>query len=178
MSEVDALAKDAQEKFMTYDFHNPAVRIMNFIKDEFASNYLEIVKRRAYNNDENVKFSEKERNGAVQTLRNVLKTILEITYPIEPAMNYYIYKELFGKEIQKQAWPKSGKEASEIVSEELMEFNSAIWKAKKDNGLSLKDGVKSVIAPKSLAKAEKELKAMHGIEEISFSGKETKVTVK
>ena len=178
LSEVDALAKDAQEKFMTYDFHNPAVRIMNFIKDEFASNYLEIVKRRAYNNDENVKFSEKERNGAVQTLRNVLKTILEITYPIEPAMNYYIYKELFGKEIQKQAWPKSGKEASEIVSEELMEFNSAIWKAKKDNELSLKDGVKSVIAPKSLAKAEKELKAMHGIEEISFSGKETKVTVK
>ena len=59
-----------------------------------------------------------------------------------------------------------------------MLFNSAIWKAKKDNELSLKDGVKSVIAPKSLAKAEKELKAMHGIEEISFSGKETKVTVK
>jgi valyl-tRNA synthetase len=178
LSEVDALAKDAQEKFMTYDFHNPVVRIMNFIKDEFASNYLEIVKRRAYNNDENTKFTDAQRNGAVQTLRNVLATILEITYPVEPAMNYYIYKELFGKEIQKQSWPTSGKEASEIVSEELMEFNSAIWKAKKDNGLSLKDGVKSVIAPKSLAKAEKELKAMHGIAEISFSGKETKVTVK
>jgi valyl-tRNA synthetase len=163
---------------MTYDFHNPVVRIMNFIKDEFASNYLEIVKRRAYNNDENTKFSDAQRNGAVKTLRAVLATILEITYPVEPAMNYYIYKELFGREIQKQSWPENGKEKSEIVGEELMEFNSAIWKAKKDNGLSLKDGVAKVIAPKSLTKAEKELKAMHGISEISFEGKETKVTVK
>jgi len=178
LSKVATIAKDAHEKFMTYDFHNPVVRIMNFIKDEFASNYLEIVKRRAYNNDENTKFSDAQRNGAVKTLRAVLATILEITYPVEPAMNYYIYKELFGREIQKQSWPENGKEKSEIVGEELMEFNSAIWKAKKDNGLSLKDGVAKVIAPKSLTKAEKELKAMHGISEISFEGKETKVTVK
>jgi valyl-tRNA synthetase len=178
LNETNKLVEDAKEKFLVYDFHNPIVRIMNFIRDEFASNYLEIVKRRAYNNDENVKFTNAERNGAVKTLRTVLKTILEITYPVEPAMNHYIYSELFGEDLNGKAWPTIGKEKSGIIGSELMEFNSAIWKSKKDNELSLKDPVKKVVAPKSLEKAEKELKAMHGIQEISFEGKETKVTVK
>jgi len=161
---------------LEYDFHNPIVKIMNFIKDEFASNYVEIVKRRAYNNSEEFKFKKEERNAAIKTLRTVLRKILEITYPIEPAMTYYLYKELFGEEINEKSWPETSKEKSKIIGKELIEFNSAIWKAKKDSGKSLKDGVKKAIACKSLKEVEKELQIMHGIKEISYE-KCTKITI-
>ncbi len=176
LEETDKIIVDAKEKFLEYDFHNPIVKIMNFIKDEFASNYVEIVKRRAYNNSEEFKFKKEERNAAIKTLRTVLRKILEITYPIEPAMTYYLYKELFGEEINEKSWPETSKEKSKIIGKELIEFNSAIWKAKKDSGKSLKDGVKKAIACKSLKEVEKELQIMHGIKEISYE-KCTKITI-
>ncbi|MBT4870647.1 MAG: valine--tRNA ligase [Candidatus Diapherotrites archaeon] len=177
LKEANEIAEYAKKQFGVYDFHNPVVKAMNFIRDEFASNYLEMVKRRAYNNSEDVKFSDAQRNGAVKTLRDVLRKMLEVLFPINSAMNYYLYKELFGEEITNKSWPKSEKIESEIVSEDLIEFNSSIWKAKKDNELSLKDSVKMAIAPKSLAKAETELKAMHNIENLEF-GDKTKITIK
>jgi len=168
LKEINEIAKDARKKFLVYDFHNPVVRIMNFVKDEFASHYLELVKRRAYNNNEETKFSEAERNAAIKTLRDVLGKILEIIYPIEPAMTHFLYKELFGKEIEKKEWPKEEKIKSDVVGTEFIEFNSAIWKAKKDHGKSLKDEVKKAVAPRSLKPVEKELRAMHNIIDIKF----------
>ncbi len=177
LSEANKIVGEAHEGYMKYDFHNPTTRAINFIRDEFASHYIEIVKRRAYNNDEKTKFTEKERNAAVKTLRDVLKIMLEVLAPVNAAMNYYLYKELFGADVHKQNWPKEEKIKSTINSIDLMEFNSAVWKGKKDNNLSLKDEIKKVIAPMSLKAVEKEIVATHNIKEISF-GKETKITVK
>jgi valyl-tRNA synthetase len=171
LREANTLAEKTKEGFAKYDFHNPVVDIMNFIRDAFASHYLEIVKRRAYNNDENTKFSDAERNAAVKTLRDVLKIILKITFPIEPAMGAFIYKELFNEKLEEESWPEIEKVESEIITSELIEFNSSVWKAKKDAELSLKEPVKKAIAPKSLSKLEKELCAMHNIKEISFEDK-------
>lgn len=168
LSEASKIARETKEKFMIYDFHNPVVKAMNFIQNEFASNYLEIVKRRAYNNDENVKFSETERNGAVKTLRDVLKIMLEVLAPINPAMNYFLYKELFNEDVHKQVFPEGVEIDSTINGNDLIEFNSAVWKAKKDNGKSLKDVVSKAIIPESLKSVEKELKSMHNIEKIEF----------
>jgi valyl-tRNA synthetase len=169
--EVNNLAKITKEGFAKYDFHNPVVLIMNFVRDDFASHYLEIVKRRAYNNDEIIKFTDAQRNGAVKTLQYVLGTILEIIFPIEPAMASFIYKQVIGEDLTKQSWPEFEEVNSEILTSDLIEFNSAVWKAKKDNSLSLKDQVKKAIAPTSLVQVEKELKAMHNILEISFENK-------
>jgi len=168
LSEASKVARETKEKFMIYDFHNPVVKAMNFIQNEFASNYLEIVKRRAYNNDENVKFLETERNGAVKTLRDVLKIMLEVLAPINPAMNYFVYKELFNENVHKQVFPEGVEIDSTINGNDLIEFNSAVWKAKKDNGKSLKDVVSKAIIPESLKCLEKELKSMHNIEKIEF----------
>jgi valyl-tRNA synthetase len=171
LSEINAIAIDTKEKFLIYDFHNPIVKLMNFIKDDFASNYLEIVKRRAYNNDDLVKFTKEQRNGAVKTLRLALRQILEIIYPVEPAITYFLYKELFGEEITTKSWPKANEIKSKIIGTDLIEFNSSVWKAKKDNGLSLKDPVKKATAPASLASVKTELCAMHNITELTFGDK-------
>jgi valyl-tRNA synthetase len=171
LKEINAIAKKAKEDFLEYNFHDSVVALMNFIRDEFASNYLELVKRRAYNNAENIKFSEEERNAAVFTLRKVLKIALEVLYPIEPALTYYIYKELFGEELHKQSWPEIETFETEILGEDFIEFNSAVWKAKKEAEKSLKDDVKKAVAPQSLKSIEKELKAMHNISELEIADK-------
>jgi valyl-tRNA synthetase len=176
-SEIDKLIEEATIGYKEYDFHNPTVRIINFIRDEFASHYVEIVKRRAYNNDPNTKFTESERNAAVKTLRDSLKTILELLAPVNAAMNYYIYKEMFNENVHAQKWPTKTNTTSTIVTKDLVEFNSAIWKAKKDATLSLKDPVKKATAPESLKSVEKEIKATHNILKLTF-GKEIIVEAK
>ncbi|MEI7961444.1 MAG: valine--tRNA ligase [archaeon] len=178
LSEINSIAKEAKESYKEYDFHNPAVRLTNFIKEEFASHYVETVKRRAYNNDANTKFSEEERNAAVKTLREVLRKALEIQYPINPSFTYFIYKALFSEEIHTKPFPQIDEHKTEINGKEFVEFNSAVWKAKKDAALSLKDPIKMAIAPLSLKSAEKEIKATHNILTLEFSGKEIKVEAK
>jgi valyl-tRNA synthetase len=174
LKEVNEIAKDANEKFYVYDFHNPVVRIMNFIRDEFASHYLEIVKRRAYNNDPLVNFTVSQRNAAVKTLRETLKILLELLAPVNPAMTYHIYKNLFNKNIHEQKFPEFNEFNTIIVGQELLDFNSLIWKHKKDKNLSLKDTIKKAVITPSLESVSNELKAMHGIEEI-IVGKEISV---
>ncbi len=176
LKEINEIAKDAKEKFMIYDFHNPTIKVMNFVREDFASNYLELVKRRAYNNDENVKFTPLQRNAAVKTLRDVLGKTLQILYPIEPAMCYYIYKELFNKNIFEEAWPEYNKFNSTMIGVDLIEFNSSIWKAKKDANKSLKDTVTKAVAPVSLKSVKEELSAMHGILNLEF-GEKTEILI-
>ncbi|HNV01586.1 MAG TPA: class I tRNA ligase family protein, partial [archaeon] len=139
--------------------------------------YVEIVKRRAYNNDANTKFTEMERNAAVKTLRDSLKTLLELLAPVNAAMNYHIYKEMFGANVHAQKWPTKRNASTTIVTKELIDFNSAIWKAKKDATLSLKDPIKKGVAPESLSTCEKEIKATHNIIDLTF-GKEIIVEAK
>jgi len=169
LQETDKLVEEAKQGYENYDFHNPVVRIINFVRDEFASHYVEIVKRRAYNNDPNTKFTEAERNAAVKTLRDSLRTMLELLYPINPALTFFIYKELFKEKITEKKFPEKRKIKSTITSETLVEFNSKIWKIKKDKGLSLKDAVNEETASAELKPAEKELKAAHNINQIIFS---------
>jgi len=178
MQEIDKLVESAHEGFGRYDFHNPVVKIINFTRDEFASHYVETVKRRAYNNDPLVKFTPEQRNAAVKTLRTALRTLLELLYPINPAMTAFIYKELFNEKVSEKEFPNKSGLTSTINSQHLIEFNSAVWKAKKDLGLSLKDSVKKAIAPISLAPVEAELTAMHNILSIEFKGNESIVEAK
>lgn len=178
LQETDKIINEAKQEYEVYDFHNPTVRIINFIRDEFASNYIEIVKRRAYNNDPVIKFTEAERNAAVKTLRDALNSLLLLLHPTNPALTHFIYKNLFNEEIIEKKFPTERKITSTINTSELLEFNSAVWKAKKENNLSLKDEVAKAIAPKSLEPIKTELSAMHNIKEIEFKEKEITITAK
>lgn len=177
LQEIDKLIIEAKEGYEKYDFHNPVVKIISFIRDDFASHYVETVKRRAYNNDPIIKFTPAQRNGAVKTLRDSLRTLLELLYPINPAMTHFIYANLFNEKITEKKFPLEKGIKSTIIGKEFIEFNSAIWKAKKDAVLSLKDPVKKAVAQESLKSVEIELKAMHNILELNF-GKEINIEAK
>ncbi|NOX71188.1 MAG: valine--tRNA ligase [Candidatus Micrarchaeota archaeon] len=176
LGEMDKLARYAKEHFYEYDFHEPVQMIKHFIWETFASHYIEMAKNRAYN--QNGDFSEQEQKGALYTLHTVLKTILKIMAPVTPFITQKIYRDVYGGDIHKKAFPEGSEDEPELPfsKDDVISFNSAIWKAKKDNGLSLKNPVKKVVAPKNLEILEKELKLMHGIEEMEF-GEELSITL-
>ncbi len=158
---IESLTKFTDESYEAYDFHNPAVKLRNFIWEVFASHYLEVVKARAYNQEKS--FSNEEANSAKYTLHFLLERFLELIYPIIPQITSTIANEkkidLLFSEFPK---PKIGKSKLELVNK-LIEFNSNVWRIKKDKGISLKEGIEGIKIPKDLEDFEKDLKACHKI---------------
>ena len=168
LQEVQLLAKETRERYATYDFHSPSIKIKHVVWETFASHYLEMVKSRAYNQDGS--HSREEQNGALYTLNYCLDMILKLWAPIIPMVTSKVYEALRGKDIHKEAFPDITKEQevqTELKTEDITKVNSAVWKAKKDAGISLKAEVASLTLPKSLKLIKDDLKAMHNVRDIN-----------
>ncbi len=147
--------------YETYDFHAPCLKLRNFLWEIFASHYLEVVKNRAYNQER--KFSKQEQESAVFALYYLLKRLVILLYPIIPAISFFIYERL-NMNILKEKFPKAEagkKEFKEI--ENIMEFNSQVWKMKKEKGIGLRDEIKGIKIPAELKNFEKDLKNCHNL---------------
>ena len=178
LKEVNKLIEFTIKRYDEFDFHGPVTAIKHFVWETFASHYLELVKSRAYNHDG--KFSLEEQNGARYTLYKVLEILLLLLHPIACFITHKLYRELYGKYIENQRFPKADvkllKEEIPFTTEELEELNSLIWKEKKDKGLSLKAEVLEAVLPEKFKSIEKDLKATHNICRIKY-GKERKITL-
>jgi valyl-tRNA synthetase len=159
---VEGLTKDIDEHYDKYDFYNPAQKLRFFLWEVFASNYVELVKSRAYNQEG--KFSDGESDSAKWSLHYILERFLHLIYPIIPQLSSFIGGEK-GFDLLKAGWPKSEgkvnfKSDSELV-EKILEFNSVVWKEKKENGISLRDEIAGIKVPKELSTFENDLKVCH-----------------
>jgi valyl-tRNA synthetase len=142
----------------------------NFIWEVFASNYIELVKNRAYN--QAGLFSKEEQDAAIYTLHKVLDNILLVMYPILPFITHRIYRDMRGKDIESEKFPAPWKLSKVPFSvQELLSLNGEIWKAKKDKGLSLKTEIKETILPQKFKSIEKDLKVSHNIKSIKWGNK-------
>lgn len=170
LSSLDALVTRCVNGYSELDFSIPAENVYNWVWNTFAPHYIELVKSRAYNENENVR---EERKSAQYTLHKILKTILKLLAPILPFITEYIYQELYqpSRSIHLESFPESentiGKEDHRTL--ELINLNSNIWKLKKDQGLSLKDGLKKLYIPNTLGEFISDLKQMHNIDTIIIS---------
>lgn len=176
LTEMDQLIKNTKAQYEKYDFHNPAVAIRNFAWDAFASNYLELVKSRAYN--ETNKYSKEEQNAAIFVLHTILKNCLLLLAPIIPVITYRIGKDVYGIDVHSERFPNAvelKKEKIAFALTDLTELNSAIWKFKKDNQMSLKDELSSVVLPEKFKLIESDIQEMHKINKIMY-GKELKLS--
>ena len=65
----------------------------------------------------------------------------------------------------KETWPTVNKKIKneEALAEKLMNFNSHIWKIKKEKGISLRDKIEGIKIPKELKNFEKDLRAAHSL---------------
>ncbi len=175
MNEVNRIVGVARERYDEFDFHTPMTEVRHFVWETFASHYLEMVKSRVYNQDG--RFSREEQNGALHALYYVLERILLVISPVACFISHKLYKDIYGGNVEEERFPEP-ESFGEVgfSTKDVAEFNSMVWKEKKDRGLSLKSEVKEAVIPERLEGLEKDLKACHNIARVSF-GKEAKVSL-
>lgn len=169
ISELNKLIQRVNESYETFDFHIGAEEIYNYVWNIFASHIVEMVKTRAYNRNHD--FTEIEQKNAEWTLHQCLKTILKLLAPITPFVTDYIWRSIYSKEsIHIQKFPEADPRL--ILTEDptpiIMKTNSAIWKAKKDANISLKQPIEYANLPKELEPFAQDLRQMHNIKQVTF----------
>lgn len=158
---IDVETLNADENYQVYEFHKPAETLRKFLWDIFASHYVEIVKSRAYN--ENNNFSKDESESAKYTLYYLLEKLIYLLYPIIPQVTSVIGNEL-GFSLHEAEFPKVKKKDNTIKTiEEIMSFNSEVWKQKREQNISLKESIKNIKIPTNLKDYEKDLTSCHNL---------------
>lgn len=160
---IEGLTAKCDESYKRYDFNHPAQKLRNFLWEIFASSYIELVKNRTYNEGGN--FTEEESISAKYTLHFLLERLLILLYPVIPQITTTIANEK-GIDLLAIEWPRAKKVDFEVEDElvkKIIDFNSMVWKAKKDLGVSLREPINNIKIPKELRSFEKDLKACHKI---------------
>ena len=160
LDELALLVERVRKNYENYEFSDAANDIRNFVWNVFASHYLEMIKVRAYGEG----FSKEEQESAWFTIHEVLKNILKLLAPIIPFMTDYIWREVYSdKSIHLESLPKLNyRFGLESYTQKIIEFNSSVWKQKKDKGLSLKAEI-DIKVPEELKMFKKDLVKMHNI---------------
>ena len=144
------------------DIYTAAQSIKNFSTNVFPSHWLEMSKSRLYDDDE----------AANWTLHRIVRDILDAFTPICPFFTHHLSTALYGRSAtDADAFPTlpdglgEGQEAVIWCSRTdlIMEFNSSIWKMKKDAGISLNSPIDRVDIPNELLELADSLRRMHRI---------------
>jgi len=150
LNDVIAVARGAYEDM---NFFLAANRVREFVWNVFAPHYVEMAKARAYEGD----------TGAVWTLHAVLGDVLRLLAPIVPFVTDRIWRDVHGGSVhgEQLPQPRDVNEGFRDLTAKLVEFNSAVWKQKKDAGLSLKDALPGLAVPDELHAFADDLLRMH-----------------
>ncbi|MEM4460962.1 MAG: valine--tRNA ligase [Nanopusillaceae archaeon] len=160
LSELKVLYSKCVDGYKSFNFFIPSNLIREFLWNIFASHYIEMVKKRAYGEG----FSDEERKAAIYTLHKVFRICLKLLAPIIPFITDYIWTRLYSSSsIHKEKFDdRIDVDNFDKYTSKILEFNSFVWKIKKEKKVSLKDPIEIEI-PNELKIFEKDLKAMHNI---------------
>ena len=158
---IKNLTQETNKSYEEYNFNHPAQNLRKFLWETFASHYIELVKNRTYN--ENKNFTPEESASAKYTLHFLLERLLTLLYPIIPQITTLIAKEK-NINLLKEKWPTSSTvNSQQSTINQLINFNSQIWKTKKEKGISLRDQIGGIKIPKELTPFKKDIQACHNI---------------
>ncbi|QUH28373.1 valine--tRNA ligase [Vallitalea guaymasensis] len=101
LSKANTLVKDVTENMEKYELGIAVAKLYDFIWEEFCDWYIEMVKPRLYNDDDDTKAA------ALWTLKNVLITSLKLLHPYMPFITEEIFTFIQDKEesIMVSEWP-------------------------------------------------------------------------
>ena len=117
LSKANKVAKDVTENLDKYEIGIAADKIYNFIWEEFCDWYIEMVKPRLYNDDDETKYA------ALWTLQKVLIDSLKLLHPYMPFITEEIFCNLQTSEesIMISDWPEFSDEYDFAEEEEAVE---------------------------------------------------------
>ena len=158
LAEFSDLLGKAKKGYSNLDIYTAAQGIKTFSTGIFASHWLEMAKTRLYNEDA----------SATWTLHRIFRDLLSILSPICPFFTHHLSTTLYEKSsVEVDVFPESPITDTQSWTEktdDLVEFNSVVWKAKKDAGVSLAAPISGHNVPSSLKEIEAALVAMHKLE--------------
>ncbi|MDB3871039.1 class I tRNA ligase family protein [Euryarchaeota archaeon] len=156
LSEFGRTMSKVEESWKSVDIYNAAQSIKNFSTGVFPSHWLEMVKSRLYDGDE----------IASWTLHRIVRDILTTLSPICPFFTHYLSTTLYGNSsVDVREFPAiipSDKNLLKLT-DSLIEFNSEVWKTKKDAGISLNTEISDIVIPDELEILTTSLNRMHRI---------------
>ena len=156
LSEFSQMMNKVEESWSKVDIYNAAQSIKNFSTGVFPSHWLEMVKSRLYDGDE----------AAAWTLHRIVRDILTSLSPICPFFTHYLSTTLYAKSsVDVREFPDIIASKSELLNltNHVIDFNSEVWKIKKDNGISLNTEISGVKIPEELVILSDSLIRMHRI---------------
>ena len=107
LSKVNTLAQDVTANMDKFELGIAVQKLYDFIWEEFCDWYIEMVKPRLYNEEDQTKAA------ALWTLKTVLTNALKLLHPYMPFITEEIYRNLTGEEsIMISAWPEFKEEWS------------------------------------------------------------------
>ena len=164
LAEFSDVLKIVKLAWKRMDIYTAAQAIKNFSTGIFPSHWLEMVKSKLYDGDENTAW----------TLHRIVKDLLTIFSPICPFFTHYLSTTLYGKssveirDYPRLPIPELGEtplgENLRKITNSLVSFNGDVWKVKKETGLSLNSPVSGIVIPEDLEVVKVALEKMHKLE--------------
>ena len=162
LSEFDDVMGRVQEAWSRIDIYTAAQSLKGFGTGVFPSHWLEMSKSRLYDGDA----------AAAWTLHRVVRDLLSALSPICPFFSHYLSTTLYeSSAVDVRSFPRlpagvvgEDADAMRALTPIISEFNSAVWKSKKNSGLSLKSPISGIVVPSELSALEDSLVRMHSIE--------------
>ena len=162
LAEFDSTLSVVQSAWVDIDIYTAAQSIKSFGTGVFPSHWLEMSKSRLYGGDK----------SATWTLHRIVRDLMSAFSPICPFFTHYLSTTLYGSssvDVRNfpQLPPSCGVERFDefrSLTNTLEKFNSMVWKAKKDLGISLKSPISGIDMPENLAPFASALTQMHNLE--------------
>lgn len=168
ISQLSILIEDCKKGYNDFNFFVPSNAIREFTRNLFAAHYIEMVKARAYNQEDSI-----GHKSAIFTLHRCLSTILLLLAPICPFITEELWTKIYSaKSIHIQHLPDFPQGDYHELSKYtglITDFNSKVWNKKKQTilektgkPLSLKDPI-DISIPTELNLFKKDLELMHNL---------------
>jgi valyl-tRNA synthetase len=148
--------KKVEKAWMEIDIYTAAQSMKNFSTGVLASHWLEMVKTRLYDGDE----------SAAWTLHRMFRDLMDGFSPICPFFCHYLSSTLYDRSaVIADSFPSIPLDFETYkwteITESVMDFNSEVWRTKKEQGLSLNSELSGVNIPDNLSQLEVPLRRMH-----------------
>ena len=159
LAEFNQVLARVETAWSEIDIYTAAQSLKNFATGVLPSHWLEMVKSRLYDGDE----------AAAWTIHRIVRDLLDAFSPICPFFSHHISSTLYKRSaVEAESFPilpagavDDGVEGWLSITDAVMEFNSEVWRIKKEQGLSLNSELTGIEIPNDLEALSIPLSRMH-----------------